>query len=335
MPKPRRANGVVWLGTAIAALALLSGAGASDTAATDVCGTTGPRVCVAVSDTPSTVSPSAPGSPRYVSYSALVSNQAGNAVTHVTLSAALPSGSTLSAATPSVGSCVASEGAPICTLGKLASGAQARVEIVTTAPATEGTASSSFTVSFDESFNDGPTPDPKQDTVSTTEDTSVDAVAGAASSFVPQGATVELSTEPTGSNVATPADPQFVAATISSAPASVTASLAEVPGPLTCPKGVICRGGDWMEATIPGTFDPPLAFSLRWDKSLIPGGLNAKKFAVLITECLDGCPIEVVSARCSSAAPAASELPCLLNVARERDGDWVATLVNSHNGWMR
>jgi uncharacterized repeat protein (TIGR01451 family) len=335
MRKRRPSRGALRLALAVAAVLMVLVAPASGAEEDESCPTRGPRVCVSVSDTPATVSPSAVGSPRYISYEVVVANRAGNAVTHVTLSASLPAGAAFSSTTTSVGSCQVVGGKPTCALGKLASGGQAGVEIVATAPSTEGSASSSFAVSYDEGFNDGPQPDPKQDTVSTTEETSVAAVSGVASSFVPQGATVELSTEPGGTGVATPADPQFVAATITSAPSSVTASLAEAPGPLSCPKGVVCRGGDWMGATIPGTYDPPLAFELRWDKTLIPGGLNAKKFAVLVTECLDGCPIVVVSARCSSAAPPASELPCLWGVTRERDGDWLATLVNSHNGWMR
>ncbi len=32
------------------------------------------------------------------------------------------------------------------------------------------------------------------------------------------------------------------------------------------PRRRVCRGGDWVLATIPGTFDPPLAFVLRWDR---------------------------------------------------------------------
>ena len=68
---------------------------------------------------------------------------------------------------------------------------------------------------------------------------------------------------------------------------------------------------------------------------MIPTALNAKKFALLYTECLDGCPLEVITARCSSATPSASELPCLIDVAKLPDGDWVATLLNDHNGWMK
>lgn len=322
------------LGTATAVLVIILGAGVAGADPTEVCTTSGPLVCLSVSDTPETVPPSAAGSPHYISYHVVVSNGASNAVTHLTLAASLPAGSSLVSATPSLGSCTTGTGTPACTLGKLASGAAVTVDVVITAPGAEGTALATFTASFDEGFNDNPPPDPKQDVVSVTEATIVAATSGRASSFVPEGASVEISTDPTGSGIATPGDPQFVDATITSAPTALTASVEEVPGPLTCPKGVVCRGGDWMLATIPGTFDPPLSFALRWDKTLISSGQNSKKFTVLLTECLLGCPIEVVGARCPSATPAQSELPCLRNVRREQDGDWLATLLNSHNGYM-
>jgi hypothetical protein len=199
---------------------------------------------------------------------------------------------------------------------------------------TEGTAVATFAASFDEGPNDNGSSDPKQDTISTTEAITVAATSGSASSFVPEGGSVELSTDPTGTGVATLADALVAEAMITSAPTALTASIEEVAGPLKCPKGVVCRRGDWVHATIPGTFDPPLSFALRWDKSLTPRAQSGKKFALLLTECLSGCPIQIVSSRCPSATPAQSALPCLWNVALELDGDWIATLFNNHNGYM-
>ncbi|HEX5468450.1 MAG TPA: hypothetical protein VFW80_05335, partial [Gaiellaceae bacterium] len=202
-------------------------------------------------------------------------------------------------------------------------------------PQTEGTATATISASFDENSNDGSNPDPKQDTLTASAETSVAAVEGTDSSFVPEGSSVDLSTDPTGTGVASRTDSLIGGAHITSAPASVTALIEEVAAPVACPKRVICRGGGWLHASIPGTFDPPLAFPLRWDKTLIPKGLNQKKFAVIYTECLDGCPLQVITARCSSATPDSSELPCLTGVAKLSDGDWKATLVNNHNGHMR
>src|SRR4029079_7611487 len=154
-------------------------------------------------------------------------------------------------------------------------------------------------------------------------------------SFVPKGASLTLTTDPTDTGVATATDPLIGQAVITTSPTSTTALIDEVNVPLPCPKKVICRGGDWFHASIPGTFDPPLAFPLRWDSTLIPSSLNAKKFALLYTDCLDGCTLQVITSKCSSATPPASELPCLRGVAKLPDGDWVATLLNSHNGYMK
>jgi uncharacterized repeat protein (TIGR01451 family) len=312
----------------------LGGAATSAANGTETCVTSGPRVCISVSDNPEVVPPSVAGSPKYVSYDVTVTNRAQSTVTHVAVTASFSAGLTLDSATPSVGTCTTTGGKLSCTLGKLARGASGVIAVVATSPEAEGVATASFTASFDERFNDGGAPDPKQDTVSETEETTVDARAGTAASFVPQGASVNLTTDPTDTGVASPADPLIGDVGITSAPTSVLALIEEVSAPLSCPKRVICRGGDWLHASIPGNFDPPLAFGFRWDKSLVPSNLNAKKFAVLYRECLGGCPIQVISKNCSSASPAASELPCLRGVAKLVDGDWIATLLSDHNGFM-
>lgn len=328
---PRGVPPKVRLGIVVLTLAALGPIGAPSAQASEDCSQSGPLVCISSTAAPETVSPSRPGSPTYLAYAVVVTNRAANTVTHVGVSRSVPSGSTLVSVVPTAGSCTGSGVA--CSFGSLAAGASAEVDVVVTAPEAEGTATATFTVSFDEGPNDHGSSDPKQDTVSATVATPVQAVAGTASSFVPEGASVDLTTDPSGAGVATTSDPLIADAAIDSAPTSLTALLEETPGPLTCPKGVVCRRGDWVHASIPGTFDPPLAFGVRWDKTLIPSTLNSKKFAFLVTECLSGCPINVVSRRCSSATPATSELPCLWNVAKLPDGDWVGTLINSHNGY--
>jgi Domain of unknown function DUF11 len=312
----------------------LGGAGASGAADPETCTASAPVVCMTVSDDPAVVAPSSADSPTYVVYSATVTNRAQSAITHVTASATFSTGLLLDSASSSVGSCSTVDGLS-CTIGRLARNATATVTAVAKAPLAEGTVTASFTFSFDERLNDSESPDPKQDTVSEDEETTVDALSGTAASFVPKGASVDLTTDPTHTGVASASDPLIGNVEITSAPNSVLALIEEVAAPFSCPKRVICRGGDWLHADIPGDYNPPLAFGFRWDKSLIPSILNAKKFAVLYTECLSGCPIQVISKRCSSASPAASELPCLTDVAKLTDGDWIATLLNSHNGHMR
>jgi Domain of unknown function DUF11 len=332
MPSRRRL--AIWLTFVCAFLVLFAGAGVSRAQGDEVCTTSGPLVCVSVSGTPQEVSPSRDGAPTYISYEAIASNKSGNTITHAALVATLPAGSSFESATTDAGTCTGAGGSVSCELGRMPGGSTATVGIVVQTPESEGDAVAEITLSFDERFNDSDRPDPKQDTVEVSETVRVAAMLDRAATFVPKGVSVEISTDPTGTGVATTSDSQIATAAITSSPLSTSALLEEVAGPLNCPQRVVCRGGDWVQATIPGTFDPPLAFGHRWDATLIPAGLNAKNFAVLVTECLDGCPLEIVTSRCGSATPAESELPCLRNVARLRDGDWIATLLNSHNGFM-
>ena len=320
-----------WLVLAFAGAALLGG-GTGSGATTPECSASGPHVCVDLVGTPATVPPS-DDTPHYVSYVSHVSNEGNQTATHVTADVELTGGLTLDSVTSSVGTCSVDD-QPTCVLGRLASGASARVEFVALAPDAEGDARATLAVSFDERTNDGPTADPKQDTVRASETTTVEVLDGTAASFVPKGASLVLTTDPTDTGVATATDPLIGQAVITTSPTATTALIDEVTVSLPCPKKVICRAGDWFHASIPGTFDPPLAFPLRWDSTLIPSSLNAKKFALLYTECLDGCKLQVITSKCSSETPSAGELPCLSGVKKLQDGDWVATLLNNHNGYM-
>ena len=327
---PRSLNVIVL--ACAGAILLLGVAGGSAASPNERCTTSGPNVCVDIVGEPATVAPSEAGSPHFVSYSARVANGGPQSATHVTADLELSGGLELVSATPSVGSCSVN-GEPTCSLGKLAGGKTATIDFVARVPLDEGRASATLRATFGE--GDGPDADPTEDAVSSTEQTRIEAVSGRASSFVPEGASVSLTTDPTNAGVATAADPLIGQAVITTSPTAVTALIAEVAATLPCPKKVICRGGDLFHADIPGIFDPPLAFPLRWDKTLIPSSLNAKRFALLYTECLEGCAVQVITRRCSSATPAARELPCLSGVAKLPDGDWVATLLSEHNGYMK
>ncbi|HEX3255376.1 MAG TPA: hypothetical protein VHQ96_06260 [Gaiellaceae bacterium] len=322
-----------WLVVLAFAGAALIGGGSSSGASTPVCSTSGPRVCVDLVGTPATVAPSGETA-HYVNYVSHVSNQGNRSATHVTADVDLTGGLVLVSATSSTGTCSISA-EPTCTIGRLASGSTATVQFVARAPETEGTASASLEARFDETNNDSPTPDPKQDSVLVQEHTTVKVPDGSAASFVPKGASLTLTTDPTDTGVTTATDPLIGQAVITTSSVATTASIDEVSAPFTCPKKVVCRGGDWFHADIPGTFNPPLAFPLRWDKTLIPTSLTVRKFALIYTECLNGCKLQIISARCSSSNPNASELPCLTGVAKLSDGDYVATLISNHNGHMR
>jgi hypothetical protein len=325
------------LGIAIALVVLaafgLSGAVAWAASPNQKCTTSGPNICADIVGDPATVSPSKPDEPpHFVTYSSTVANGGPESATHVTADLELTGGLVLVSATPSVGSCSVNA-VPTCSLGRLAGGDTATIDFTARVPREEGPASATLTATFGE--GNGTDADPTQDSVSSTENTTIADLSGTAASFVPEGASVSLTTDPTNTGVATAADPLIGEAVITTSPIATTASIDEVAAPFTCPRKVICRDGDWFQTSIPGTFDPPLAFTLRWDSTLIPSSLSVKRFALIYTEGLDGSKLQIISARCSSPTPNASELPCLTGVAKLRDGDYVATLISNHNGRMR
>jgi Domain of unknown function DUF11 len=324
-------------GIAIALVVLaafgLSGAVASAASPNQKCTKCGPNVSADIAGDPATVSPSKPDEPpHFVAYSSTVANVGPRSVTHVTADLELTGGLVLVSATPSVGSCSVNA-VPTCSLGKLARGDTATIDFTARVPLEEGLASATLTATFASDRRQGHRP--RRDSVSSTENTKIKERSGSAASFVPEGASVSLTTDPTNTGVATAADPLIGEAVITTSPIATTASILEVDAPFKCPRKVICRDGDWLEASIPGTFDPPLAFTLRWDRTLIPSSLSVKRFAMIYTEGLPGSKLQIISARCSSPTPKRSELPCLIGVAKLRDGDYVATLISNHNGRMR
>src|SRR5919112_4420352 len=250
----------------------LSGAVAWAASPNQKCTTSGPKVCADIVGDLATVSPSDPDeSPHFVTYSSTVANDGPESATHVTADLKLTGGLVLVSATPSGGSCSVNA-VPTCSLGRLAGGDTATINFTARVPLEKGPASATLTATFGE--GDGTDADPTQDSVSSTEKTTIADQSGTAASFVPKGESVSLTTDPTNTGVATAADPLIGEAVITNSPIATTASIKEVPlrdAPFTCPTKVICRDGPWLEASIPGTFDPPLAFPLRfplrWDST--------------------------------------------------------------------
>jgi uncharacterized repeat protein (TIGR01451 family) len=319
----------------IAAVILAAGAFAAPAAAADLAtcaGATAP--CVATTSTPDRVSTATAASTTYIRYQATVYNGGASTMTHVLVTNTLPPGTTLLSAATDKGSCAV--GTATCDLGDLASGAAATVTVNVTGPATGGTIVDRVDTTFSAGGNPGS--DPKRD-ITSLQPTTVSAIAGEAESWVPAGTTTSLSTDPTGAGVATKQQSQVAGARIQAPAAGVFASLKRTPGAFACPKGQVCRGGDWIEARalidgVSAVFDPPLRFSLRWDATLVPKKQSVRNLAVFYEQEL-GAPLQVISRRCSSASPAASELPCLTGVTEQPDGDFTAVLVQSHNGYMR
>jgi uncharacterized repeat protein (TIGR01451 family) len=303
------------------------------------CGDPTARICVQVTGSSDTVSPSVV-TPNFVSYTVLITNQGKSNATHVTLTDTVAVGAFVSA-NPSTGTCSPVPGGTTCAFGSVPSGASVKATILAPAPAQlpapPAGITNSATVSIDEGVNDGPTPDPKQDTF-TASATTVAAPAGTADSLVPSNTEVQIDTDPTFNDKTTPADPNIGRARVpASAHDPVVASLDEVPGSVPpCPRKEICRAGDWLHADIGDgqTFSPALEFTLHWNKSLVPKQQSTKNLNVLKTECLPGCPVFVISRRCTAANPPKPNDPCLANIV-ETATEFQATVRSSENGYMR
>ncbi|MGH3058828.1 MAG: hypothetical protein ACRDOP_06145 [Gaiellaceae bacterium] len=324
----------------LGALALGSLGGAAESPAATACipPEDGPNVCLQVSHEPGGASLSAAGAVRYVSFDATVTNNAKNVVTHVTLDIA-PVAAGLGAdfsffkqASPSVGSCSynAASQRIRCLIEKLRSGASADVHVVVRTPTEAGEAPLEFVTTVDEGPSDqNPNPG-KVDSVAVTEVVDVGAGGSSAVTYVPEDTDIDLSVQQDGRRDALSLPPQPFATT---AELEFT-STAELP--FTCPDGFVCRigGAPWLNATIPGTFDPVAEFDFFWPASQVASKQTTKNF-VLFYLASPGAPLEIISDRCSAELPV---VPCLKDIVLPNNGPLKgtlsATLVTDHNGRM-
>ena len=319
------------------ALGSLGGAAESPAAAACIPPEDGPNVCLRVSHAPDGASVSAAGADRFVSFDASVTNNAKNVVTHVTLEIApVAAGlgddfSFFTEPSPSAGSCSykATSRTIRCTLGKLRSGASADVHIVLRSPTVPGAAALEFETSVDEGRKDkNPNPG-KVDMVALTEVVDVSADQSRAATYVPLNTGMDLSVAQDGRRDALSLPPQPFATT-----AELEFTSAEEL-PFTCPAGFVCRiGAAWLNATIPGSFDPPAEFDFFWPASQVSPKQTTKNF-VLFYLASPGAPLEIISARCTAKL---SVVPCLKDIVLPRKGPLKgtlsATLVSDHNGRM-
>ena len=334
----RLVPGIVIRAALVTALVLgaLGGAAASATAGSEcVAPGDGPEICLEVERTPESPVASTTNAPTYTSFSVTVANRDRSTVTHVALEVGpivtnLSEGFVLFSATPSAGTCSysAASSALTCSIGSLARDDEVTLDLVLRTPSTPGPAALEFTASFDEGPSDNPGGGGKVDTVSLTDVTPVQAACGAtASTFVPEGAAVQLGVAQGGQqgSVALPAQ-DF----------STTASL-EFTGtdeiPFACPS--VCRGGAWFSAEIPGTFDPPAEFDLFWPANLVSRKQTARNFVVFYLPS-PGADVETISARCDAAL---SVIPCIEEVTFFKKGPLkggvAASVVRIDNGHMR
>jgi hypothetical protein len=319
------------------ALGSLGGAAESPAAAACIPPQDGPNVCLLVSHAPDGASISTAGGARYVSFDASVTNNAKNVVTHATLEiapvdAGLGDGfSFFSTPSSSAGSCSydAASRTIRCTLGKLQRGASADVHIVLRSPAEAGLEALEFVARVDEGPSDT-SPNPgKVDTVAVTERVDVSADQSRAATYVPLETGMNLSVQENGRRDALSLPAQSFATT---AELEFT-STAELP--FTCPAGFVCRiGAAWLNATIPGSFDPPAEFDFFWPASQVSPKQTTKNF-VLFYLASPGAPLEIISDRCDATV---SVVPCLKDIQLPKrgplKGTLSATLVSDHNGRM-
>ncbi len=293
---------------------------------------------MSVTHTPPEVSAASAGAPTFVSFTVTLQNVGKSTLTQTSLTACLvggsdssagcgpaPAGASFHSAVPSMGGCKIDGAKARCAIGKLPSGAVATVDLVARAPTEAGTFRNVVSVSVKERGSDNPGNDPQADTITVSEPVTTLAAGGPrAISFVPDGIATELLAADEG---------QSGLSKIPSAHDALVAELAITDDPpFVCPKREICRTGDWVSATIPGTFDA-LQFVLHWPDKFVSPKQTTKNFVLFYLAC-DTCELEIIRDRCSSATPSAEERPCLWNIRDLGKKGFEATLISSVNGKM-
>jgi hypothetical protein len=334
----RLGSGLVLRAALVAALALVALGGAAagaDAGTACIPPDSGPEVCLEVARTPEgAVSASRQGANAYALFTATVANNSGQTVTHVALEVSpivtdTSDGFVLFSADPSTGTCSYDEASSEvrCELGKLSRGRSAQVELVLAAPTTPGEAALDFIASFDEGPSDRPENPGKRDVIPLREVITILPPGSTASSFVPEGANLDLEIGKQGQAGGVELPPQDFSTTAALQFTSTNVI------PFTCPS--VCRGGDWFSATIPGTFAPAAEFDLFWPANLVPTKQTEKNFVVFYIAFV-GAPVETIEARCDANL---SVTPCIKDVTLFKTGPLkgalAATVVRTDNGHMR
>jgi hypothetical protein len=293
---------------------------------------------VSVTHTPLDVSAATAAGQTFVSFTLTLQNVGKSELTQTTLTACLvsgsgsgsdcgaaPPGASFHSAVASQGNCTIDGATARCVIGKLKSGASATAELVARAPTQAGAFRNVISVFAKERGSDNPGSDPQADTITVSEPVTTLAAGGPrASSFVPDGIATQLLAADEG---------QSGVSKIPSGHDDLTAELAITDDPpFVCPEDEICRGGGWVSATIPGTFDA-LQFVLHWPDEFVSPKQTTKNFVLFYIAC-DTCELEIIRDRCSSATPSAEERPCLWNIRDLRHKGFEATLISSENGKM-
>ncbi len=290
------------LSICVVAVTLLGGAGGSSASTVTKCSTPAPSgrlFCVTVEDIDG-VSPSGHvGSgarqadvQAYQFYKVTIANTSGSNLTNGTLSLVLTDNVGTSAGVTSTAVYIPSSATPFCSV------ASTDPNRVTCHLANLGAGSSTPTIP------NGANPA----TLSFVENTSLEPDPEASVAWSPSAQDVQLSTSPTFDNQFT-----TLGYSVPAAKAAFTASLSESSGQ-ACAPGLSCFGElvtTNLSAAEGGTFTTSNPFHLKLTVSLdlVPGG-NTK--AIVMSHQLEGGAFEVISRKCTSTPPTASEaLPCI------------------------
>jgi Domain of unknown function DUF11 len=336
----RRGRARITLAALVGSSLLVVGLGGAGAAAADSpCPPpSGRQLCVSVTHTPPEVSAASAAGQTFVSFTVTLQNVGKSELTQTTVTACLvggsessdecgpaPPGASFYSAVASAGNCTTDGATARCVIGKLKRGATATADLVARAPTQAGPFLNVVSATVKERGSDSPRPDPQADTITVSEPVTTLAAGGPrAISFVPDGVATELLAADEG---------QSGLSKIPSAHDDLTAELAITDDPpFVCPKGEICRGGGWVSATIPGTFDA-LQFVLHWPDKFVSFKQTTKNFVLFYIAC-DTCELEIIRDRCSSATPSAEERPCLWNIRDLGKKGFEATLISSVNGKM-
>jgi hypothetical protein len=301
------------------------------------------KLCLTVSDTPDPVAYSTfDGNQTYLFYHAVLTNESrSSSLSHVGLKETLDPTTTCFRVTATGATCTGASQLVTCSIGAMKKGQSATVDVVVTAPASaltdppDSTITNTVSASFDERFSDQS--GGKQDTATYPETTTVSATAG--QTYVPQGQSGKVGTDPT--------DSQYANATLPSVSADVIGTIELLAPDDFCVDGVarvgnknyVCRDGGFVELTVLeaasgshySNADNPLVIHLRWDSSLVDSHQTVRNFVVFY-QASEGATTQIVSATCNAGA---TNVPCVRNVGFLADGDLVADLVRSSNGRMR
>ena len=276
-----------------------------------------------------------------VSYVISISNGGNSTVNRGTLEADTPPGFTYRRAITTKGTCNAAPSIdPFCDLGQFSSGADALVVLIfDTAPdATLRTFNFVVTVHAGEGPNDQPNSS-HTDTFTDTAATTVVAVSQdyTVHYIVPEGDSITTggvfgvtslsSTNQQGTFAQVPGTPFGVPALV--AEQALTSAYCPPPFAGQCV-------GQVSQVSVGNgiTLDPYLIVQIRYDSTLVRS-LNNNRFSVI--HWFDPYPTagyEEISAICSDATPAVSELPCRLPVERLPDRDWLVTVIMESNGFI-